>query len=298
MRIVFCGTPDFAVPILLGLHEEYDIAAVLTQPDKPVGRGHKLAFSPAKQAALELGLPVLQPERVTSIGIAKLNADVMITAAYGQILSQKVLDTPKYGVLNVHASLLPKYRGAAPAQWAVINGEKQTGVTIMQTARGVDCGDILLQKAIDIMPEETAGELLTRLAPLGRDLLLETLQQKTLHPQKQNNEAATHAPMLEKSDGELDFTQDALAVYNRFRGVTPNPGAWFIAGEKAIKVLECTPENAIDIKTFSPGEYINCNPKTGWLIACRTGALRLQKIQAPGKKPMSPNDYLRGNPIL
>ncbi|MCL2433680.1 MAG: methionyl-tRNA formyltransferase [Clostridia bacterium] len=288
MRVIFCGTPEFALPVLLGLHDNHEIAAVLTQPDKPVGRGHRVAFSPVKQAAMELGLPILQPERVVSKDIAALNADVMITAAYGRILGQKVLDTPKYGVLNVHASLLPKYRGAAPAQWAVINGEKQTGITIMQTARGVDCGDILQQKALDIGPDETAGELLGRLSLLGCDLLLETLANiAAIEPIKQNDVNATHAPMLEKKDGQLDFSQDISTVYNRFRGVTPSPGAWFMAGEKVIKVLECVPEHGDPC----------CNPKAGWVIACRNGALRLIKIQAAGKKAMSANDYLRGNSL-
>src|SRR5579885_2532384 len=232
MRVVFLGTPEFAVPSLAALASEHQIIAVLTQPDRPKGRGNQLTASPVKAAALDLNIPVYQPESVRrpeSVELLKsLQAEMMVVVGYGQIIPQTLIDLPAHGVLNVHASLLPKYRGAAPIQWAIANGETETGVTIMQIDAGLDTGDILLQRSTPIGPDETAPELAARLAPLGAELLIEAIDQianGTAHPKKQDEQQATYAPLLKKEDGRVDWTRPAGSIYNRLRGFTPWPGA-------------------------------------------------------------------------
>ena len=245
MRIVFLGTPEFAVPVLEMLaHGASMPVAVISQPDRPRDRGRQTTPTPVKLCAEALGIPVLAPQRLRDEPalLAELKPDLMITAAYGQILTQEILDIPPLGVWNVHASLLPRYRGAAPVQWAVIHGEAQTGVTIMQTARGVDTGDIVSQAVLDIGPHETAGELMARLSQLGAELLAQTLcRLPAIEKTPQNHEQATHAPQLQKQDGCLDFSQTCREVYNRFRGVSPKPGAFFMVKGQSYRVLAAQP---------------------------------------------------------
>src|SRR6202789_4188551 len=236
MVLIFLGTPAFAVPTLERIvHAGHRVSAVFTQPDRPKGRGGQLSASPVKEAALRLGLPVHQPERIRRPEVVEqlkqINPDAMIVVGYGQIIPQAIIDIPKLGIINVHASLLPKYRGAAPIQWAVANGETRTGVTTMRIDAGLDTGDMLLKWETEIGLEEDALELGTRLAQAGAELLVETLRDNPT-PVKQNPSEATLAPILKKEDGEIDWNWPAAKVFNRLRGFLPWPGAYsFFRGQ-------------------------------------------------------------------
>lgn len=301
MRLIFLGTPDFGVPSLRALvRAGHEVAAVVTQPDRPAGRGKKLKACPLKQAAQLMGLPVLSFERIRAPeNVAQLEAlrpDVMVTAAYGQILNNRVLGIAPRGVVNVHGSLLPRYRGPAPIQWALINGERVTGITTMLTERGVDSGPILLQRELNIREEETAETLFARLADLGAEVLLETLaglEAGTLTPRPQEEEAATYYPMLDKEAGRLDWSQSAQALSCRVRGVTPWPGAWTTLAGQVLKM------GAVQVEPGAgqPGEVVLSSPKDGLVVATGAGCLRLLTLQLPGKKAMSASDLLRGHPI-
>ena len=297
MRVVFMGTPDFAIHSLKALLEDdtFEIVAVVTQPDKSRGRSKKLTYCPTKDFAINAGLKVYCFENIRdkeNVEILKeLNPDVMVTAAYGQILSQKVLDVPKVGCINVHGSLLPQYRGAAPIQWAIVNGEKQTGITTMLTERGLDCGDILLREVVDIGENETAGELFDRLSILGGEILVKTLHgllNDTIVPEKQNNEEATHFPMLTKQDGRIHWNKTALEVKNLIRGVNPWPGAYAYYKEIMIKIWSC---EVVDMNGEC-GEVLMA--KDELIIACEQGALKIIEMQIPGKKRMTADAALRG----
>lgn len=298
MRAVFLGTPDFAVPSLRALVAAgHLVAGVFTQPDRPRDRGMRPQPSAVKQAALEMGLDVYEYERVKRPeGVAQMAAlepDVMVTAAFGQILSKKLLDIPRYGCVNVHASLLPKYRGPAPIQWAVINGETQTGVTTMLTDVGVDTGDILLQRKVSIGAEETAGELFTRLASLGADVLVETLEllkQGKITRVPQDHAAATHFPMLSKDSGRVDWTQSPEAVRNLVRGVNPWPGAWTGCPGGIMKIWRVEPAPF----GGKPGVIIRVNMKDGLVVGAGGGAVRILDLQMQGKRRMASEDYICG----
>src|SRR5690242_16298826 len=233
LRLVFLGTPAFAVPTLEAIARAgHDVPLVVTQPDRPKGRGQTAAATPVKEAALRLGIEVYQPERVRRPEaverLGSIGADAMVVVGYGQIIPQNVIDLAPLGIINVHASLLPKYRGAGPIQWAIINGETRTGVTTMRIDAGLDTGDMLLKAETDIGPEETAVELGQRLAVLGADLLVKTLDglaRGVIAPQPQNSADATHAPLLKKEDGVIDWTRPSTAIHNRVRGLQPWPGA-------------------------------------------------------------------------
>lgn len=300
MRIVFMGTPDFAVPSLQKLLDAgYDVVSVLTQPDRPSGRGNKLAESPVKVLALQRGVPVLQPERVRrQEGLDALRAlapDLFVTAAFGQILSQKVLDIPSLGTVNVHASLLPAYRGPAPVHWSIIEGETVTGVTTMLTDIGIDTGDILLRREVAIKPHETADGLTERLALAGAELLLETLQRIEAGDcprTPQDHSIATRYPMLEKEHGRIDWAQSAARVASLVRGVNPWPGAWTtLPGGEVLKIWEARTVGAYG----KPGEILCADSKDGLTVACGEGALEVLRLQAPGAKQMPSRDYLRGH---
>jgi methionyl-tRNA formyltransferase len=232
MRVIFLGTPAFAVPTLEKILEAgHTVLTVISQPDRPKGRSQALAASPVKEAALRHGLPVFQPERIKRpevvAQLAEAAAEAMVVVGYGQIISQSIIDLPRYGILNVHASLLPKYRGAAPIQWAIANGETITGVTTMRIDAGLDTGDMLLRAETTIGPDENAIELGDRLAVMGADLLVETLARiECIVPQKQDVSQATYAPILKKEDGWIDWRLPALAIHNRVRGLLPWPGAY------------------------------------------------------------------------
>ncbi len=301
MRVLFLGTPEFGIPSLQMLVQEgYEIAGVITQPDRPQGRGHRLVPCPLKQAALELELPVYQYERIRAQEAVEelrhLAPDIMITAAYGQILTQRILDIPPMGVVNVHGSLLPKYRGPAPIQWAVIRGEKETGITTMMTARGVDSGDILLQHPLAIREGETAGELYARMGELGAQVLRETLEglaSGSIVPRPQDEAEATYLPMLEKEHGRIDWTRPAQAIACQVRGVNPWPGAYTAYDGGVMKIWAAVPLPG----QGAPGCVVRAGGADGLVVGCGEGLLRVDILQAPGKKAMPASDFLRGRPI-
>lgn len=270
MRIVYMGTPDFAVPTLQALLDSpHQVVGVFSQPDRPKGRGYKLMPPPVKELALAHGVPVYQPVKMrdgTALAILKqLRPDVIVVAAYGRLLPKEILELPAYGCINVHASLLPRYRGAGPVQWSVINGEKATGVTTMFMGEGLDTGDILEQVQTPIGPEETAGELMGRLAEIGAQLLLHTLE--LLESGKavrtiQDESLATYAPMLQKSDGALDFSQSAQKLYDRIRGVSPWPSAYAYLDGKRLKIHKAAP---LSDQAGEPGVIQDGKRLIGWL---------------------------------
>ena len=304
MKIAFLGTPEFAVPSLQALVDAGHTVAVFTQPDRPQGRHATLTPPPVKELAQKLGLPVYQFEKIRlPEGVAALKEyapDLMVTAAFGQILSAENLAIPPYGCVNVHGSLLPKYRGAAPIQWSVIDGEAVTGITTMLTDVGLDTGDILLKQEVEIDPDETAGELYERLAVIGAELLLKTidaLEAKAIIPIKQDEALATKCPMLKKEHGKLEFSQwSAKKVHDRVRGVNPWPGAYALLPDgKPLKIWRTRvaelPEPAV------PGTCVG-DGKQGLFIACADGsAVEVLELQAPGSKRMEAKAYLRGKPL-
>lgn len=299
MRVIFMGTPDFAVPSLQALLDRGDdICAVFTQPDKPKGRGHKLQPPPVKELALRHSLPVLQPDTLrdeaVQESIAELEPDAIIVVAYGKLLPPKVLSVPRLGCINVHGSLLPKYRGAAPIQWAVINGEKTAGVTTMFMAEGMDTGDMLLKSETEIGPEETAGELFDRLKLMGAKLLTETLdklERGELKSIPQDGTQATLAPLLKKEMSALDWSEPAQRIHDRIRGLNPWPCAAAVLDGKRIKLLASQVIEGEGI----PGTAYNLDGELA--AACGRGMLRITELQADTGKRMSGKDYLLGHPL-
>ena len=300
MRIVFMGTPEFAVPSLKALCENgYDVVGVFTQPDRPKGRGNKVTMSPVKEYALSQNIPVFQPQRIRRDGVEDLKAlspDLCVTAAFGQILSQEILDIPPMGNINVHASLLPRHRGSAPINWAILQGDKEAGVTTMMMDKGIDTGDMLLKSATPIQSGETAGELTLRLSQLGAELLLETLralENGTLVRIPQDESQMTYDPMLDKQMGIIDWTMDAESIVNRIHGLNPWPGCSTAWQDGRLKLLRATVAQG----SGAAGEIIGADAKAGLTIACGSGAVNITMLQAPGGKPMNAKDYLRGHPM-
>ena len=300
MRIVFMGTPDFAVPPLEALiRSGREVVGVFTQPDRPKGRGNRLTPSPVKQTALQAGIPVFQPEKIRKDGVEtlrELKPDLCVTAAFGQILSQELLDIPPLGNINVHASLLPRHRGAAPIAQAILNGDPKAGVTTMMMDAGIDTGDILMQTETAIGETETCGELTARLSVQGSELLirtLEALEAGTLRRIPQREEEMTYDPMLEKSMGIPDFTREAASVKGLINGLNPWPCVSVPLGDGRLKLLRA----ALAEGNGAPGEVICSSPKEGLVIACGGGAVRVLELQAPGGKPLKATDYLRGHEI-
>ena len=295
MRIVFMGTPDFAVPCLQRLLEDgHEVPAVFTQPDKPVGRHAVLTPPPVKQLALSHGIPVYQPAKMRDGTVAallrELAPDCLVVVAYGRILPQEILDVPPRGCVNIHGSLLPRYRGAAPIQWRVIRGETVTGVTSMSMDAGMDTGDIIDTLITPIGENETAGELFERLAPLGARLLSTTLAaiaDGTVTRRPQNDAEATMAPMLEKAMGRLDLPRPARELHNQVRGMNPWPGAFCTAGGKTLKIHE----TRVAAGSGAPGTLLCADPVT---VACGEGALQLVTVQPEGKPRMAAEAWLRG----
>jgi methionyl-tRNA formyltransferase len=290
------GTPRFAAPTLEALVAKgHEVRAVYTQPDRPKGRGQELAMSPVKECALRLGLPVYQPERVRRpeviAQLAEFGAEAMVVAGYGQILPQAIIDLAPRGIINVHASLLPRYRGAAPIQWAIANGERVTGVTTMRIDAGLDTGDMLLKTETAIGAEETAPELSERLAVMGAELLIETLRGiGTIVPEKQNNAEATLAPILKREDGAIDWTRNAGVIYARLRGFTPWPGAFTTFRGAGLKVLSAAPANDSDL---APGAMRLRNRKL--IVGCGGGtAMELREVQPDGRKRVSGESFSNG----
>ena len=301
MRVVFLGTPEFGVPSLQALvNAGYDVVGVFTQPDRPKGRGNKMLPSPVKECALSLGIPVFQPVKIRVDGVEDLRAlrpDLCATAAFGQILSQEILDIPTIGTVNVHSSLLPKYRGSAPINWAIMEGETVTGVTTMMTDKGLDTGDILLQKETAILPGETAEELTARLAPIGAELLIETIQRIEAGDcprTKQNEQEASYFPMLKKEMGDIDWHLPAERIVCLVRGLTPWPGTCFTADDGTqMKVWKA---EAAENPGMAPGTVLAADARQGLVIAAGEGAVRVLDLQSPGGKRMNAKDYLRGHP--
>ncbi len=296
MKIVFMGTPDFAVGCLETLAARHEVAAVFTQPDKPVGRKQVLTPPPVKVTAQKLGLPVYQPTTVKSGEaieiLEKINPDLIVVVAYGKILLNNILQLPRYGCVNVHASLLPKYRGASPIQWSIVCGEKITGVTTMLMDEGVDTGDILETEEVAIGDNETAGELFDRLAKTGAELIVKTVEHiadGSVVPKKQPQEGASHAPIITKEMAQLDFSRHAVEIFNAVRGYNPWPCAYFVVGGKRIKVYSCEVVDA----SGEPSTVIKADNEL--IIACGENAVKLYEIQPEGKKRMSAADMLRGN---
>ncbi len=301
MRIVFMGTPEYAAICLQVLLEAgHQVVGVFTQPDRPKGRGGKVEMPLTKLVALEHGIPVFQPRRIRDEGLEDLKAlkpDLCVTAAYGQILSQDILDVPPLGTVNVHASLLPEYRGSSPANWVIINGEKTTGVTTMMTDAGIDTGDILLQKSLDILKNETAGELTLRLARLGAALLLDTIERiktGTCPRQKQDENKMSYYPMLTKQTGFINWDYSAKEIQNLILGVQPWPGANTGSPWGMIKIIsaDVMPSD----KQALPGTILTADTKQGLIVQTGEGNLLVKLMQAPGGKAMDSKDYLRGHP--
>lgn len=301
MRVIFFGTPDFAIPCLEAVVAAgHTVVAVICQPDRAKDRKGNLLPVPLKAAAIRLGLPVYGFERIRDQieFLTNLKADIGVTAAYGQILTQEVLDIPRYGIINVHASLLPKYRGSSPIQWAVMNGEKTTGVTIMQTERGLDCGDILAAKAVDVPHTATAGEMFEVLGALGADLLVDVLRriekENGITGIKQDESQATKCAMLKKEDGLIDWAMPADRLYNRIRGLNPWPMAYTFWAGQPFKI--CKAQCCAGVGTA--GAVIESDATVGKLtVACGQDALRLLEVQVAGKRAMDISSFLRGHSI-
>ncbi len=302
MRIVFMGTPDFAVPCLQALIDDgHDVCAVFTQPDKPKGRHGVLSAPPVKELALKYDIPVYQPDLLKNDEIksffASLGADLALVVAYGKILPEEFLNAPKYGCINMHASLLPKLRGAAPIQWSIINGEKRSGVTAMQMDKGLDTGDILLSESVEIRDDETAQELHDELSVLGAQVMRKTLlmlQKGVLLPIRQDDSQSTYAPILTKELSAIDWQKSALQIHNQIRGLYPWPGASAVLNGKTLKVHSA---KLLGKTEGEPGEVVFNDRRL--CVACGDGnAVELLVIQAPGKKAMPVTDYLRGNPVV
>lgn len=302
MRIVFMGTPDFSVPCLQALVDDgHDVCAVFTQPDKPKGRHGVLSAPPVKELALKYDIPVYQPDSLKNDEIkssfASLGADLAIVVAYGKILPEEFLNAPKYGCINMHASLLPKLRGAAPIQWSIINGEKRSGVTAMQMDKGLDTGDILLSESVEIRDDETAQELHDELSVLGAQVMRKTLlmlQKGVLSPIRQDDSQSTYAPILTKELSAIDWQKSALQIHNQIRGLYPWPGASAVLNGKTLKIHSA---KLLGKTQGEPGEVVFNDHRL--CVACGDGnAVELLVIQAPGKKAMPVTDYLRGNPVV
>lgn len=305
MKIIYMGTPDFAVgPLKALLEAGHEITAVVTQPDKPKGRSGQLVDSPVKVCAMENGIPVLQPVKIKAQesveALKQYEADVFVVAAFGQILSKEILQMPRLGCVNIHASLLPKYRGAAPIQWAIIDGEKETGVTLQQMDEGIDTGDILAQQTVAITEDDTGESLFEKLCEAGAALLVDTLPKLAagqITPVKQNGEAATYAKMLTKELGNIDFNRPAGEIALLVRGLNPWPSAYTYYENKMMKIWKASAVEEADgaaAGAYSPGEIAAVH-KDSIDVACASGFLRICEIQPAGKKRMSVRDFMLGH---
>ncbi len=301
MKVIFMGSPDFAVPCLDMLIREYNVVAVVTQPDRPKGRGGKISATPVKDRALSAGIPVLQPVSIKEPEVIEqirsLTPDIIITAAYGQIIPPAILDIPKFGCINVHASLLPKYRGASPIHWSIINGEEETGITIMLMDEGMDTGDILLQSRLSIGRDETAGQLHDRLSQLAVDTLkkaVEGIQRGTIVPIPQDHDKATYCPKLDKSMGAIDWSKSPRDVKNLVRGLNPWPGAYTYYKNNMVKIWNV---NIIDIgkNKDKGGTIIKANSKEGIWVAAGDGIIEIKDMQVAGSRRMDSRQYMMGH---
>lgn len=313
MRIIFMGTPDFAVSTLEALYNAgFDVIAAVSQPDKPKGRHGILSPTPVKEKAMELGIPVLQPEKARDADfterIRELSPDLIVVTAYGQILKKELLCIPEYGCINVHASLLPRWRGAAPVQWSIIEGDKVTGVTTMLMDEGLDTGDMLLKKEVEIGPKETGGSLFDKLAKAGGELIVETikrLESGELKREKQNEDLMTYASMLDKHMGKINWSREAVEIERLIRGLDPWPGTYSYFDKKMIKLWsadviedneEISRESGIDTERAEAGSVVIASKK-GLVIKTGKGFLKINELQPEGKKRMKAEEFLRGSRI-
>lgn len=302
MRVLFMGTPDFAVDTLQTLiQSEHEVIGVVTQPDKPKGRSGKMQYSPVKEVAIEHEIAVYQPEKVRDEAfvqkVRQMSLDVIVVVAFGQILSKELLEVPRYGCLNVHASLLPKLRGAAPIQWAVIDGDKESGVTIMQMDEGLDTGDMLLTETYRLAPDETGGSLFERLAKLGGPMILKVLKQAeegTLHPVPQDEEKHTYAKMLSKATGEIDFSKTAVEIERLIRGLNPWPSAYCFVNGKMLKIWAAEVIDSKEPEESTENGTVTDICKDSFIVKTAQGALKVTEVQLEGKKRMDVGAFLRG----
>jgi methionyl-tRNA formyltransferase len=307
-RVVFCGTPQFAVPTLKHLlgNSDFELVAVITQPDRPRGRGHEVSFSPVKEVALAANLPIHQPEKIRAPEVQqlleKLSPDLIVIIAYGQIIPARLLPIPKYGWINLHAYLLPKYRGAAPINWAIVNGETKTGLTSMRIDAGMDTGEILLQREIEIGPSETAPELAARMSEAGAPLMEETLRGLAagkIIPQPQDHAGATLAPILKKEDGRIDWQRPAQEIFNRMRGFAPWPGAYTAFRQQTCHLWGEPVSNQVFTTQFSaiasvaPGTLFA--EKNALFVFCGSATvLKIQSVKLEGRKEVSAVEFANG----
>ncbi|MDY0234419.1 MAG: methionyl-tRNA formyltransferase [Gudongella sp.] len=302
MKIVFMGTPEFAVPTLENLYNKgYDIPLVITQPDKRKGRGKKTQFNPVKQKALDLNIGIFQPENINSeesiARINEYNPDFIVVVAYGQILKESILNIPKYDCLNIHASLLPHYRGAAPLNWVIINGEKETGVTIMKMSKGLDSGDMLIKKTIPITIDDDSITIHDKLSKIGSELIINAIEliiSEIAVYSPQNNEESSHAPMLDKELGKIDWCKSGFEIQRLVKGLKPWPMAYTIYKDQQVKIHEIQIELKEHTKEFG---LINEVSNDGIWVAVKDGYVIIKKLQFPGKKAMVIKNYLMGNKI-
>lgn len=303
MKIIFMGTPDFAVPCLdMLVKEGHEVCLVVTQPDKPKGRGKKMLFPPVKEKAIEYGIEVFQPVKVKEEeAVEKLrsyNADIIVVVAFGQILPESILNMPKYGCVNVHGSLLPKYRGAAPIQWSVINGDTKTGVTTMYMEKGLDTGDILLKAEFDISDEDTYGTVHDKMCVMGADVLKETLvkiENGTIVREKQDDALSNYAPMISKETGHIDWNKTSFEIINLIRGLDPVPAAWTVYNEEVLKIWKAV-KFECDNTTAKCGEIADITKK-GFVVKTGDGFVLVTEIQARGGKRMATDAYMRGHAV-
>ena len=295
-KVVFMGTPEYSVPVLKALIDNYNVIGVVTQPDKEVGRGHEVEASPIKKLALENNIKVVQPVKIRNEYdcVLNMNPDIIVTCAYGQIIPKEILEYPKFGCINVHASLLPKYRGGAPIHRAILNGEKETGITIMYMAEGMDDGDIISQEKVVIRDDETVGELHDELSKLGPKLLLETLPSifdGTNSRIKQDDSQVSLAKIIKKEDEILDFNDLSINIYNKVRGLNPFPGAYSILDNKRVKIYKSRIES--DKSNKEPGTIIDVL-KDGIAVKTQDGKIIIEELKMEGKKKMSSKEFLNG----
>lgn len=301
IRIVYMGTPDFAVePLEAIIKAGYEVAAVVTQPDKQKGRGKEVKMTPVKECALRHGIPVFQPVKIKEpeavAELEKYQADLFVVAAFGQLLSEEILNMPEYGCINIHASLLPAYRGAAPIQWAVLNGEKESGVTIMQMDKGLDTGDMLLKRSVELSPKETGDSLHDKLMRLGAELIVEALpklEKGELVPEKQKDELSSYAKKLTKAMGQIDWSKDAVSLERWIRGLNSWPSAYTFFGGKTLKIWEAQVTEENGAQKAEPGQVISVS-REGFTVACGQGELQILSLQLEGKKRVSTREFLLG----
>ncbi len=302
MKVIFMGTPEFAVPSLDKLVQHHEVLTVVTQPDKPKGRGKKMQFPPVKEAAIGYGIEVLQPEKVRDTEIVEklktYDADVIVVVAFGQLLPEEILQIPKYGCINVHGSLLPQYRGAAPMQWSIINGEKETGITTMYMAKGLDSGDMLLKTVVPIAEEETYGSLYDKMKLIGANLLIDTLEgleKGTIQRIEQDHEKATYAPMITKETGHINWNLPSEKIISFMKGLNPSPNAYTIYHDEILKIWNAT-KVSIPYSNIENGT-IHSIEKKGFIVKTSDGGLLITEVQARGGKRMSADAYLRGHQL-